>query len=66
MLDVMQTGQLYDRYYVFKYLQIQNGMFTMYNPNGHFTRLTDSNTLLMPNMKSVHSRQSVRWREVLC
>ena len=38
-----------------------NNFFTQYQPMHCRTRLADSNTLVMPDIRYTHSRQSVSW-----
>ena len=47
--------------YVYKCLIFDNGMFDVYLPNVYNTRLSNSRSLIVPNILSSHSRQSVRW-----
>ena len=47
--------------YVYKCLEWDNNMFHFYHPNIYNTRLSNSRSLIVPNIMSSHSRMSVLW-----
>ena len=47
--------------FTFKRLIAESEWFTTYRPNEYNTRLFHMSTLILPNLMTSHSRQSVRW-----
>ena len=47
--------------FTFKRLIADSEWFTTYRPNEYNTRLSNMSTLILPNLMTSHSRQSVRW-----
>ena len=47
--------------YVFKSLLSADGNFNLYESNAYVTRLSNTRSVIIPNILSSHSRQSSRW-----
>ena len=47
--------------FTFKRLIAESEWFTTYRPYEYNTRLSNMSTLILPNLMTSHSRQSVRW-----
>ena len=61
MLTIDKINEYMSLIYVFKKLQINNPVFQRCIPMQYNTRLGNSLSLVVPNITSNHSRQSVRW-----
>ena len=62
MLTIESINKYISLIRVHEYLHSENNnLFILYEPRHYRTRLADSNTLVMPDIRSTHSRQSVRW-----